>query len=117
MAALLLMPVFRYEMVLLLRWSKDGTTEWLQKFKQLLPPPPFRLSNELVFLCPDNIPYTVRAIPGAGCFLFRRPAARRGLTFPGFTVLPDQFAQDPNADIEDLFPWNEKIKELCKLGV
>ena len=34
-----------------------------------------------------------------------------------FTVLPDRFAKDPNADIEDLLPWNDKILELCKLGV
>ena len=34
-----------------------------------------------------------------------------------FTVLPDRFAKDPKADIEDLLPWNEEIKELCKLGV
>ena len=33
------------------------------------------------------------------------------------TVLPDRFAKDPNADIENLLPWNEKIKELCKPGV
>ena len=34
-----------------------------------------------------------------------------------FTVLPDRFAKNPNADIEDLLPWNDKIMELCKLGV
>ena len=34
-----------------------------------------------------------------------------------FTVLPDRFAKDPNADIEDLLPWNETIKTLCKLEV
>jgi hypothetical protein len=34
-----------------------------------------------------------------------------------FTVLPDRFAKDSNADIEDLLPWNENIKGLCKLGV
>ena len=34
-----------------------------------------------------------------------------------FTVLPDRFAKDSNADIEDLLPWNDKIIELCKLGV
>jgi len=34
-----------------------------------------------------------------------------------FTGLPDRFAKKPNADIEDLLPWNEEIKELCKLGV
>ena len=33
------------------------------------------------------------------------------------TVLPDRFAKDPKADIEDLLPWNEEIMELCKLGV
>ena len=33
-----------------------------------------------------------------------------------FTVLPDRFAKDPNADIEDLLPWNEKVLEMCKLG-
>ena len=33
------------------------------------------------------------------------------------TVLPDRFAEDPNADIEDLLPWNEQIKQICKLGV
>lgn len=34
-----------------------------------------------------------------------------------FTVLPERFAQDPNADIEDLLPWNDTIMKLCKLGV
>ena len=33
------------------------------------------------------------------------------------TVLPDRFAKDPNADIEDLLPWNDQIKQICKLGV
>ena len=33
-----------------------------------------------------------------------------------FTVLPDRFAKDPNADIEDLLPWNEEIVKMCKLG-
>ena len=33
------------------------------------------------------------------------------------TVLPDRFAKDPNADIEDLLPWNDQVKEICKLGV
>ena len=33
-----------------------------------------------------------------------------------FTVLPDRFAKDPNADIEDLLPWNEGIVKMCKLG-
>lgn len=32
-----------------------------------------------------------------------------------FTVLPDRFAKDPKASIEDLLPWNEKIIELCKM--
>ena len=34
-----------------------------------------------------------------------------------FTMLPDRFAKDPKADIEDLLPWNQKIMEICKLGV
>ncbi len=34
-----------------------------------------------------------------------------------FTVLPDRFAKDPNADIEDLLPWNQEILKICKLGV
>ena len=34
-----------------------------------------------------------------------------------FTVLPDRFAKDPNADIENLLLWNETIKMLCKLEV
>lgn len=34
-----------------------------------------------------------------------------------FTVLPDRFAKDPKAEIEDLLPWNAKIKEHYKLGV
>ena len=34
-----------------------------------------------------------------------------------FTVLPERYAKDPNADIEDLLPWNEKIKEMCKYDV
>ncbi len=34
-----------------------------------------------------------------------------------FSVLPDRFAKDPKADIEDLLPWNAEIKELYKLGV
>lgn len=34
-----------------------------------------------------------------------------------FTVLPDRFAKNPKADIEDLLPWNETILKLCKLGV
>ena len=33
------------------------------------------------------------------------------------TVLPDRFAKDPTADIEDLLPWNDQIKLICKLGV
>ncbi len=33
-----------------------------------------------------------------------------------FTVLPDRFAKDPNADIEDLLPWNETIMKICKMG-
>jgi transposase len=34
-----------------------------------------------------------------------------------FTVLPDRFAKNPNADIEDLLPWNKEIVKMCKLGV
>ena len=34
-----------------------------------------------------------------------------------FTVLPDRFAKDSNAYVDDLLPWNEKIKDLCRLGV
>ncbi len=34
-----------------------------------------------------------------------------------FSILPVRFANDPNAEIEDLLPWNENIKEICKLGV
>ena len=34
-----------------------------------------------------------------------------------FTVLPDRFAKNPKADVEDLLPWNHKIMEICKLGV
>ncbi len=33
------------------------------------------------------------------------------------TVLPDRFAKDPKADIEDLLPWNDQIKQIFKLGV
>ncbi len=33
-----------------------------------------------------------------------------------FSVLPDRFAKNPKADIEDLLPWNDEIKELCKMG-
>lgn len=33
------------------------------------------------------------------------------------TVLPERFAKDPNADIEILLPWNDQIKQICKLGV
>ena len=33
------------------------------------------------------------------------------------TILPDRLAKDPTADIEDLLPWNDQIKQICKLGV
>ena len=33
-----------------------------------------------------------------------------------FTVLPDRFANDPHADIEDLLPWNDEIVKTCRLG-
>ncbi len=33
------------------------------------------------------------------------------------SVLPDRFAEDPYASIEDLLPWNDKIKEMCKYDV
>ncbi len=33
-----------------------------------------------------------------------------------FLVMPDRFAKNPNADIEDLLPWNDEIVKKCKLG-
>lgn len=34
-----------------------------------------------------------------------------------FTVLPERYAKDPHAGIDDLLPWNEEIKEMCKYEV
>ena len=33
------------------------------------------------------------------------------------SILPERYATDPHADIEDLLPWNEKIREICQYEI
>ena len=30
------------------------------------------------------------------------------------TVLPERFAHDPKAQIDDLLPWADELRELCR---
>ena len=30
------------------------------------------------------------------------------------TVLPERFAHDPKAQIDDLLPWADRLRELCQ---
>ena len=31
------------------------------------------------------------------------------------TVLPERFAKDPKAAVDDLLPWDEAVQRLCQM--